>query len=264
MIKLLLSAVMAAILTGCAATTPLLVAEAGGHQLARYNEDIKVRFAAALKEEPDLLTFSLQAISRGQTEEAVNIYMKGYSDPEYNDNMKSLALYQIALIYMNRFNDDRDDKKALRYFNRHQIEFKNSRLQDKINQRVALIEERQQQPSQRASQLLTQVNRTELMKRDDTPYDDELTDMSARAISENRTVDAESVYLVLYSNKASSDEMRAKALYQVGLIYMSPFNHQGDNRKAMGYFRKINDEFPETATAKQAGKRISELINRQQ
>ena len=75
MIKLLLSAVMAAILTGCAAATPLLVAEAGGHQLARYNEDIKVRFAAALKEEPDLLTFSLQAISRGQTEEAVNIYM---------------------------------------------------------------------------------------------------------------------------------------------------------------------------------------------
>ena len=55
-------------------------AEAGGHQVARHDEDIKVRAAAALKEEPDLLTFSVQTISRGKTEEAVQVYMKGYSD----------------------------------------------------------------------------------------------------------------------------------------------------------------------------------------
>lgn len=263
MIKLLVSAVMVAILTGCAAATPLLVAEAGGHQLARYNEDIKVRYAAALKEEPDLLTYSVQAISRGKTEEAVNTFMKGYSDPDYNDNMKSLALYQIALLYMNRFNDDRDDKKALRYFDRHNVEFPNSRLKQKIDKRIAIIDERTKKPSQRASQLLTQVNRAELLKRDDTPYDDELTDMSARAISESRTKEAESVYLVLYSNESSSDEIRAKALYQVGLIYMSPFNHEGDNKKALGYFRKITSEFSKTATNKQAERRINELINRQ-
>lgn len=263
MIKLILSAVTVAILTGCAATTPLLVAEAGGHQLARYNEDINVRYAAALKEEPDLLTYSVQAISRGKTEEAVSTYMKGYSDPGYNDNMKSLALYQIALLYMNRFNDDRDDQKALRYFDRHKIEFPNSRLEDKIAKRINIIEERAKKPTQRASQLITQVNRVKLLKRDDTPYDDELTDMSARAISEGRTAEAESVYLVLYSNDSSSAEMRAKALYQVGLIYMSPFNHEGNNKKALNYFRKITEEFSETATSKQAAKRINELINRQ-
>ena len=263
MIKLVVSALFAALLAGCTMGTPILLAEAGGHQLARNSEDLKVRYAAALREEPDLLTFSLQAISRGKTEEAVNTYMKGYSDSEYNDNMKSLALYQIALLYMNRFNDDRDDRKALRYFERHKIEFPNSRLEPRINERVALIEERLQQPLQRPSQLLTQVNRKELLKRDDTPYDDELTDMSARAISENRTTDAESVYLVLYSNDKSSEEMRAKALYQIGLIYMSPFNHQGDNKKAMAFFRKITSEFPNTATSKQAQNRIGELINRQ-
>lgn len=263
MIKIFLSAIMAAMLAGCSITTPLLVAEAGGHQLARYNEDIKVRYAAALKEEPDMLTYSLQAISRGKTEDAVKVYMKGYSDADYNENMKSLALYQIALLYMNRFNDDRDDKKALRYFERIKIEFPDTRLKERINQRIAIIEERQQQPYQRASQLLTQVDRVELLKRDDTPYDDELTDMSARAISENRTEDAESVYLVLYSNKSSSEEMRAKALYQIGLIYMSPFNTQGNNKKALGYFKKITDEFPSTATNKQAEGRINELINRQ-
>ncbi len=263
MIKIILSTIMAAMLAGCTIATPLLVAEAGGHQLARHNEDIRVRYAAALREEPDLLTYSLQAISRGKTEDAVKVYMKGYSDADYNDNMKSLALYQIALLYMNRFNDERDDKKALRYFDRHKIEFPESRLEDRINKRVAIIEERQLQPYQSPSRLLTQVDRLELMKRDDTPYDDELTDMSARAISEGRTADAESVYLVLYSNKSSSDEIRAKALYQVGLIYMSPFNEQGNNQKALAFFRKITDEFPATATNKQAQKRISELINRQ-
>src|SRR5690554_7417187 len=71
MIKLLVSGVIAAILTGCTVATPVLVAEAGGHQLARASEDAKVRYAAALRDEPDLLTFSLQAISSGKTEEAV-------------------------------------------------------------------------------------------------------------------------------------------------------------------------------------------------
>ncbi len=263
MIKLLVSGVIAAILTGCTVATPVLVAEAGGHQLARASEDAKVRYAAALRDEPDLLTFSLQAISSGKTEEAVSVYMKGYSDSNYNDNMKSLALYQIALIYMNRFNDQRDDQKALRYLNRQKIEFPNSRLQDRVNERIALIEERAKQPTKPVSQLLTQVNRAELLKRDSTPYDEELTDMSARAISEGRVEDAESVYLVLYSNTSSSAEMRAKALYQIGLIYMSPFNAQGNNQKAMEYFRQIAVEFPETATNKQAQKRINELINRQ-
>lgn len=263
MIKLLLSAIVAAMLVGCAAATPLLVAEAGGHQLARHNEDIRVRYAAALKEEPDLLTYSVQAISRGNTEVAAQVYMKGYNNAEFNDNMKSLALYQTALLYMNRFNDDRDDKKSLEYFERHKTEFPNSRLKERINQRIALIEERKLQPYQRPKQLLTQVNRLELMTRDDTPYDDELTDMSARAISENRVEDAESVYLVLYSDKSISNEMRASSLYQVGLIYMSPFNAQGNNQKALGYFRKITDEFPDTPTSKKSQKRISELINRQ-
>lgn len=264
MIKILLSAIMAAMLAGCSMGTPILVAEAGGHQLARNSEDVKVRYAAALKEESDLLTYSLQAISQGKTEEAVSVYMKGYSDANYNDNMKSLALYQIALLYMNRFNDDRNDKKALRYFKRHKIEFPDSRLENRINQRIALIEKRQQEAYQPASQLLTQVNRAKLLQRDDTPYDDELTDMSARAISEGRIDDAESVYLVLYSNESSSDEMRAKALYQIGLIYMSPFNAQGNNKKALGYFRKISDEFPNTKIHKRADRRINELINRQQ
>lgn len=264
MIKAILTAATVAILTGCAAATPLLIAEAGGHQVARYDENIKVRAAAALQEEPDLLTFSVQAISRGKTEQAASTYMKGYSDPDYSSNMKSLAIYQVALLYMNRYNDQRDDQKALAYLKQHRIEFPDSRLKEKVIKRIQVIEARQNEPVQlSATQLLKQVDRSKLLKTDNTPFDAELTPMSERAITEARIADAEAVYLILYDNKASSAEMRAKSLYQLGLIYMSPYNQAGNNQKALAYFRKIVQEFPHVSVAPRANQRISELINRQ-
>ncbi|WP_430461910.1 tetratricopeptide repeat protein [Thalassolituus sp. LLYu03] len=265
MIKALMTAATVVILTGCAAATPLLVAEAGGHQLARYDEDIKVRAAAALDDEPDLLTYSVQAISRGKTDDAAATYMKGYSDPDYSQNMKSLALYQIALLYMNRFSDERDDAKARAYLLQHRIEFPDSRLKERVMKRLAILDEREKEPVQlSAVQLLKQVDRSKLLKVDNTPFDAELTPMSERAITEGRVADAESVYLILYDNKASSAEMRAKALYQLGLIYMSPYNQAGNNQKAMAYFRKIGEEFPNTSVAKRSSERIAQLINRQE
>ncbi len=87
--------------------------------------------------------------------------------------------------------------------------------------------------------------------------------MSERAISEGRIEEAEHLYMVLYSNTASSAEMRSKALYQIGLIYMSPYNEQNNNRKAMDFFRKINTEFPTSSINERASYRINELLNRQ-
>ncbi len=264
MIKALITAVAVIALGGCAAATPLLVAEAGGHQLARYDENIKVRAAAALQDEPDMLTYSVQAISRGKAADAINTYLKGYNAPDYSNNMKSLALYQIALVYMNRFNDDRDDQKAREFLELHRQEFPQSRLKPRIDQHLAILDKRAQEPVQlTADQLLKQVDRSKLLKKDTTPFDAELTPMSERAITEGRIIDAETVYLILYDNKASSAEMRAKALYQLGLIYMSPYNELGNNKKAMAYFRKIINEFPGTSVSKRSEERISDLINRQ-
>jgi len=264
MIRTLILLSVIAALGGCAAATPLLVVEGVGHEIARRDEDIKVRAAAALAEEPDLLTFSVQSISRGKTEKAVATYLKGYADPDYSDNIKSLAVYQIGLIYMNRYNDDRDDDKARAYFNQHRIEYPQSRLKDRVEKRLAILDERHAKPVDlSAKQLLTQVNRAKLLARNETPFDAELTPMSERAITDERVADAESVYLILYDNKASSDSMRAKALYQLGLIYMSPYNRHGDNRKALAYFRKITAEFPGSAVAKRASQKANELINRQ-
>lgn len=264
MIRLFVLLSVITALGGCAAATPLLIAEGVGHKIVRHDEDIKVRAAAALAEEPDLLTFSIQAISRGKTEQAVSTFLKGYAEPDYSNNIKSLAIYQIGLIYMNRYNDDRNDAKARAYFNQHLIEFPESRAKERVKRRLAILDERHKEPVQlTAKQLLTQVNRAKLLARNETPFDAEMTPMSERAITDERVKEAEGVYLILYDNKASSDEMRAKALYQLGLIYMSPYNREGDNRKALAYFRKISAEFPGTSVAKRANKRANELINRQ-
>ena len=110
------------ITTGCSIATPFVAAGAGGHAIGRYEENIKVRGAAALKEEPDLLTFSVQAIARNNINEAVITYTKGLNNKDYSDNVKSLALYQIGLLYMNPYAEQRNDNEALKYFNRHSQE----------------------------------------------------------------------------------------------------------------------------------------------
>lgn len=263
-LRLLCLTVLVLTTTGCSIATPFVAAGAGGHAVARYEENVKVRGAAALKEEPDLLTYSVQAIARNKVDEAVATYSKGLETNSFDSNMKSLTLYQIGLVYMNPYNQKRDDQKALKYFNRHLQEFPESRLRDKINSKIALINKRKNDETQlTADELMQLANRSELLAQSNIPFDAELTPMSERAIMTDRISDAESVYLILYSNKGSSDDMRAKALYQIGLIYMSEYNTHGNNAKALNYFRKIMAEFPNTALAKKASKRMSQVINRQ-
>lgn len=252
------------ITTGCSIATPFVAAGAGGHAIGRYEENIKVRGAAALKEEPDLLTFSVQAIARNNINEAVITYTKGLNNKDYSDNVKSLALYQIGLLYMNPYAEQRNDNEALKYFNRHSQEYPDSRLRKKIESKIALIKQRKTAKTQlTAKELLSLADRKSLLEQSSIPFDADLTPMSERAITGDRVTDAESVYLILYENKASSEAMRAKALYQIGLIYMSEYNSHGDNAKALNYFRKITQEFPDSPIAKKASKRMSQVINRQ-
>ena len=160
------------LLASCAAPAPLAVAGAGAYEVAKYEENIRLRAAAALREEPDLLTFSIQAIARGQTEKAVDTYMLGYNNPDYSDNMKSLALYQIGLMYMNRFNDQRDDAKAREFFAKHRQEFPSSRISSRIQSHLAELNQRADNPvfvpAKELLNNLLRVNR-DLAENPDTP-----------------------------------------------------------------------------------------------
>jgi len=251
-------------LTGCAATTPLMVAGGGGHQMLNHQQNKKLRAAAALNEEPDLLTYSIKGIATNRTEDVVNVYLKGYTDAKYSQAMKSLAIYQIGLIYMNQFNEHRDDQRAMQYFKRHQIEFPDSLITPRIERHISILEARKLQPKQyTAKELLANVDAEALLNKPHIPYDEELTPMSERAISTDRIDDAHSVYMVVYENPASSDTVKAKSLYQLGLIYMSPYNRKASDSKALALFTRITREFPNSEMAKRASHRISEIHSRQ-
>jgi len=249
-------------LWGCVSSTPVVVLGAGNHQLLKHQQSIRLRAAAALDEEPDLLTYSIKGISENRSSDVIDTYLLGYGKADYSQDMKSIALYQVGIIYMNRLNEQRDDEKAKLYFHRHLIEFPYSILQERIQEHLAVITHRQQQTVQLTpSQILSQLDSQALLNKPVVTFDEELTPMSQRAIEEDRLEDANGVYITVYENPGSSDSIKAKSLYQLGLIYMSPNNQAASINKSSYFFRKIIAEFPNSNMAKKAQKRISHLVN---
>jgi len=249
-------------LTACTATTPLVLAQGGNHEFLQYKQEKHVKAAAALEEEPDLITYSLNGIVDNKANDVIQTYLMGYGRDDYSQDMKSIALYQIGLIYMNRFNQDRNDEKAKAYFHRHLIEFPYSILQDRIHQHLNIIEARKNETVQfTPAQLLSQVDREALLKKPITTLDPELNPISQRAIRENRLEDANGIYITVYENPGSSDSIKAKSLYQLGLIYMSPQNQQRSVQKSSYFFRKVIEEFANEPVSKKAEHKLSQLIN---
>lgn len=249
-------------LNACTATTPLILAQGGNHEFLQYKQEKHLKAAAALEEEPDLITYSLNGIVENKANDVINTYLIGYTRDDYSQDMKSIALYQIGLIYMNRFNQDRNDEKAKAYFHRHLIEFPYSILQDRIHQHLGIIEARKKETVQMTpSQLLAHVNREHLLKQPLATMDPDLTPMSERAIRENRLEDANGVYLTVYQNPGSSDNIKAKSLYQLGLIYMSPQNQKRNIQKSSYFFRKVIEEFSNEPVSKKAEHKLSQLLN---
>lgn len=263
-LKLLSILITLIFMGGCSffPSTPLVMAEVGNHEFQKYKQEIRLRAAAALKEEPDLITYSVKGIAERKTDEVINTYLKGYGKDDYSQDMKSIAIYQIGLIYMNRLNENRDDDKAKLYFQRHLIEFPYSILQNRIREHIATIEERKKQPVQLTpEQIISRMDKSELLNEPAVAFDHDLTPMSKRAILEGRLDDAHGVYMTVYNNPGSSDKIRAKSLYQLGLIYMSPNNKKQNIQKATAIFRKLLEEFPDTEEFSKAESRLTQIAN---
>ncbi len=260
--KLFLSLTLLFILTGCAAATPILITQAGGHVVARSDEDYKVLLAAALKEEPNLLMLSVNAIADSKSKQAEQLFLAGYHNPKYSRDMRSLSLYQIGLIYMNQFNSQRDDTKASHYFHKIQHEFAQSPIAKEAKNELEAIKKRRQHGlAVNAKELLKQVDRRALLAQDSRTFDDELLPMSERAIRTGRFAQAKSTYQILYANQGSSKKLRAQALYQIGLMQMSPYNKQADRNQALYTFRQVAREFAGLPISQLATKKINQLIN---
>ena len=229
------------------ATTPLVIAGLGITEYAQFKSDIRERAEACQASEEDLLPQSVDAISKGNTENIIRVYLSIYNNEDMPANMQAESVYQIGLIYMNEYNQDRDDDKAIVYFNRLKTEYPDSQLCAHVDEHLAIIENRRMNNfSYDADTLL--AFREAVKERAQTCVAEEaaLLPLSIEAISHKQASKAVNVYLDMVKDTGLASLEREQALYQVGLIYMNNANVHKDNYTALYYFKQLLSRFPES------------------
>ena len=244
-------ALSAALLAACAPTTPLFIAQVTTNQLVEYKALKTKRMTAAIEDEGDLLTYSAMAIRDAHSEEAEALYLDGYRDRQLSDEVRAIALYQIGLIYMSRFNEQRDDTKALNYFYRLLNEFPASRAAERTEQRIGLIRRRGEETLQQSQNL--GLYRPSL--------DPNMTLLSRRAVLKGRVAETEEFYLLGLADPHVPAEIKEKALYQLALMHMAPDNPAADRDRAIAYLRRQLVQHPDGALAAKAARHLDLALN---
>ncbi|MNN39138.1 hypothetical protein D3C81_1531660 [compost metagenome] len=57
-------------------------------------------------------------------------------------------------------------------------------------------------------------------------------------------------------------DIKEKALYQLGLMYLAPDNPQANRDKAIGYLRRLLVQFPASDLAAKASRHLDQILNR--
>ena len=142
------------LLAACSPTTPLFVAQVTTGEVAEYKQMKSNRMTAAIEEEGDLLTYSAMAIRDNRSAEAEKLYLTGYDNSRYSAEVRGISLYQIGLIYMSRYNDQRDDAKATDYFQRVVREFPGTHAAEHAQARLLAMRQRAREPVQKSAREL--------------------------------------------------------------------------------------------------------------
>ena len=254
------------ILQGCMAGpgTALTVAGLGGHEVAQRFDDMGAREKAAMSVEEDLLTFSVEAIARGRTKKAEAKYLATYENTRNADPIRALSLYQVGLMYMNIYNVDRNDDLAEHYLLKAKSEFDIALLTEHVDKRLAILEDRKdevviQSASHYLAEWRARPKETQSTNSHINTHDNDMNEMTARAITNGQIDEARYLYLSMYNNEGTSRKLRSESLYQIGLIYLSPYNPTADKTEAEKYFKKVMEEFPGSAAAKKSMRKMSRL-----
>ncbi len=251
------------LLGACSPTTPLFVAQVTTNEVVEYKAMKSKRMAAAVEEEGDLLTYSAMAIRDARSTEAEELYLVGYRDDAFSDDVRAIALYQVGLIYMSRYNDQRDDAKAQAYLERVLNEFPDSRVAERAQARILMLHQRAKDPVRKTSRELLATwhpsNNLDLYK---PGLDPDLTLLSRRAVLKDRVAEAEDLYLLALSDAHVQPDIKEKALYQLALMYMSPDNPHANRDKAIGYLRRLLAQFPESDLSEKASRHLDQILNR--
>ena len=255
-------AVLLGLLAACSPTTPLFVAQVTTGEVAEYKKLKSDRMTAAVEEEGDLLTYSAQAIRDNKSAEAERLYLSGYDNSRYSPDVRAIALYQIGLIYMSRYNDQRNDTKALDYFQRIDREFPGTAAASHADARILVIRQRAKEPVQKnARELLATWKPQQNLDLNKPSLDPDMTLLSRRAVLKDRVGEAEQLYLLAVNDPAIPPDIRQKALYQLGLMYMAADNPRRSRDKAIGYLRQLLLDYPSGDLANKAARHLDQALN---
>ena len=249
-------------LAGCSPTTPLFVAHVATHEVVEYKTLKSKRMAAAVEEEGDLLTYSALAIRDAHSPQAEQLYLSGYRDRGLSDEVRAIALYQIGLIYMSRYNDQRDDATAQLYLNRVLDEFPATRAAERAAERLMVLRGRVDEPLQKnARELLVDWKPGADLDLNKPSLDQDMTLLSRRAVLKNRVAEAEELYLLALRDPGVAASIKEKALYQLGLMYMAADNPRADRDKAINYLRRLLVQYPNGELAGKAARHLDRVLN---
>lgn len=259
----LLLLLCAALLSACSPTTPLFIAQLTTHEVVEYKTLKNNRMRAAIEDEGDLLTYSAHAIRDAKSEQAEQLYLSGYRDKKLSDEVRAISLYQIGLLYMNRFNEQRDDNKALNYFYQVRNQFPTSHAAERAEGRIAIIRERADEPVHKTSrELLAHWQPNQQLDLYQPSLDPDMTLLSRRAVLKNRVSEAEELYLLAVNDPGIAADIKEKALYQLSLMHLAPDNPQASRDKAITYLRRLLAQYPDSALNNKAARRLDQALNR--
>lgn len=200
------------LLAACSPTTPLFVAQVTTGEVAEYKQMKSNRMTAAIEEEGDLLTYSAMAIRDNRSAEAEKLYLTGYDNRRYSAEVRGISLYQIGLIYMSRYNDQRDDAKATDYFQRVVREFPGTHAAEHAQARLLAMRQRAREPVQKsARELLATWKPQQNLDLYKTSLDPDMTLLSRRAVLKDRVDEAAELYLLAVNDPAIPAGITARA-----------------------------------------------------
>ena len=253
-------------LPGCAPSTPLFVANVGTRELARH-EDQRLKVAQAIiDEEGDLFTYSVDAIINGQSAQAEKTYLNGYTHIGFSNQIKAIALYQVALIYKSSYNRERNYPLSLNYLYRIVNEFPETRAADYARPKIIEVENLIDNPVKFTPD--EKLADWEQIKRVPDPryakLDQAMNSLSKRAVVKNRTDEVIELYTLVYRERGMPTSLRADALLQIALIYSSQPQNADKREQTLAAFRKVSREFPSTRFQKTADQHLDILLNQQE
>ncbi|WP_339486379.1 outer membrane assembly lipoprotein YfiO [Pseudomonas sp. EL_65y_Pfl2_R95] len=249
-------------ISACAPTTPLFIAQVTTGEVVEYKALKAKRMTAAIEEEGDLLTYSAQAIRDVKSLQAEQLYLSGYRDHNLSDEIRAFALYQIALIYMSRFNDQRDDTKARDYLLQINREFPSSQAARRGRSHLSIIEQRAAHEVQKNARERLEHWQPQLdLDLNKPSLDTDMTLLSRRAVLKDRAPEAEALYQLALKDPGVPLEIKHKALYQMALMYQAPDNPRADRDKSIAYLRQLLQQQPDPKLRHKAAVHLDRALN---